>query len=308
MEWAWVKYNAELRQSKSLTPGDELLSHRAYLLNASLLLGIAFTLLVTIGNILGGRTPILVDCIDSGISLACILLLYWLRRRHYLRSALCFMGLILGGTVGSIVRLGSARTPTSAVFLLLVLLSGILFDRRGLVVTTILSSLALLALVAAERAGLLPQAVLTVTINQWVTYTAIFMIGGGLTHMAFFSARQALSRADHEIAERRRGEQALLSTTSELQAALASMSDAVFISDARGNFTTLNEAFATFHRFRDRDEYFRTLAEYPAILDVFFPGCEKAPLESWAVSRALRGETAVGAEYSLLGRTRARHG
>jgi two-component sensor histidine kinase len=37
----------------------------------------------------------------------------------------------------------------------------------------------------------------------------------------------------------------------------------------RGRFFDLNDAFATFHRFKSKDECARTLAEYPDILEVF---------------------------------------
>jgi PAS domain S-box-containing protein len=87
-------------------------------------------------------------------------------------------------------------------------------------------------------------------------------------------------------------------TRSWLAAALQSMTDAVFISDADGNFIETNHAFAAFHRFKE-EECAKTLAEYPDILDVYFPNGEKAPLDMWAVPRALRGEIGQNIEYSL---------
>jgi light-regulated signal transduction histidine kinase (bacteriophytochrome) len=77
------------------------------------------------------------------------------------------------------------------------------------------------------------------------------------------------------------------------------MTEAVFISDAEGRFIHLNDAFATFHRFPSTEECAKTLAEYPAILEVCFPDGTLAPLEMWAVPRALRGEVATNAEYIL---------
>ena len=77
------------------------------------------------------------------------------------------------------------------------------------------------------------------------------------------------------------------------------MTDAVFISDTSGRFVEFNQAFAVFHRFRNKDECSRTFADYPGILDVFFADGTPAPLDMWAVPRALRGETATNAEYML---------
>lgn len=102
-----------------------------------------------------------------------------------------------------------------------------------------------------------------------------------------------------DITERKHSVEALRENQAKLQAALSSMTDAVFISDVAGNFIDFNDAFATFHRFTSKDECARTLSEYPEILEVFMADGELAPLEMWAVPRALRGETVTNAEYRL---------
>jgi PAS domain S-box-containing protein len=86
---------------------------------------------------------------------------------------------------------------------------------------------------------------------------------------------------------------------STLDAALDSIGDAVFISDREGRFINFNDAFATFHRFRDKAGCARTLSEYQAFLDVFLANGELVPVENWAVPRALRGESAINAEFTL---------
>src|ERR1039457_2482889 len=101
------------------------------------------------------------------------------------------------------------------------------------------------------------------------------------------------------VTERKRAEEESRESKAKLEAALASMTDAVFVSDAAGTFIDFNEAFATFHRFRNKAECAKTFAEYPDILDVFMATGELAPLEMWAVPRALRGETVTNAEYTL---------
>jgi PAS domain S-box-containing protein len=102
-----------------------------------------------------------------------------------------------------------------------------------------------------------------------------------------------------DITERKRAEEALRDSRAQLAAALASMTDAVFISDVNGRFVEFNDAFATFHRFRSKEECAKTFSEFPDILDVFLPDGTLAPVEQWAVPRALRGETATNAEYRL---------
>jgi len=103
-----------------------------------------------------------------------------------------------------------------------------------------------------------------------------------------------------ETNERLRSSEAMVSKTlRELEAALASMTDAVFISDAAGQFIEFNDAFASFHRFKNKAECAKRFADYPDILDVFMANGEVAPLDMWAVPRALRGETVTNAEYIL---------
>ncbi len=108
-----------------------------------------------------------------------------------------------------------------------------------------------------------------------------------------------LARQTADIIERMQLEESLHRSHTTLQAALEAMTDGVFISDTQGRFIHFNQAFARFHRFPDKDACARTLAEHPALVDVFFPDGTPVPLEQWAVPRALRGETVTAAEYGL---------
>jgi len=103
-----------------------------------------------------------------------------------------------------------------------------------------------------------------------------------------------------DISEHKKKEELIVEGRAKLQAALASMSDAVFISDTRGNFIHYNDAFATFHRFKNKEECARTFDEYPQFLEVYSLSGELVPAENWAVPRALRGETGTGVEFRLL--------
>jgi PAS domain S-box-containing protein/putative nucleotidyltransferase with HDIG domain len=102
-----------------------------------------------------------------------------------------------------------------------------------------------------------------------------------------------------DITGDRRLQSKAYATQARLDAAVESMTDAVFISDVEGRFIEFNEAFATFHRFGSKEECAKTLAEYPDFLDVYLPSGELAPLEQRAVPRALRGETRTNEEYDL---------
>jgi two-component system, sensor histidine kinase len=96
---------------------------------------------------------------------------------------------------------------------------------------------------------------------------------------------------------RKLAEEALHASRLRLEAALSSMTDAVFITDADGRFVDFNDAFATFHRFKNKSECPKTIAEYPEFLEMWMPDGALVPLDMWLVPRALRGDIATDIEY-----------
>ncbi|MGZ7209288.1 MAG: PAS domain-containing sensor histidine kinase [Methanobacterium sp.] len=102
-----------------------------------------------------------------------------------------------------------------------------------------------------------------------------------------------------DINERKKAEEKLIENKNKLETVIESMNDAVFISDTEGNFINFNEAFATYHKFKNKEEAYKALHEYPDYVDVCFPDGTFAPLDMWAVPRALRGEIVSNAEYIL---------
>ncbi len=102
-----------------------------------------------------------------------------------------------------------------------------------------------------------------------------------------------------DVTERRTGEEALRESQAKLRAALASMTDAVLVTDAKGAFLDFNEAFAAFHRFECKADCPVTLSEYEQLFEVYSPDAELVPFEEWPLSRALRGERRSCAEYTI---------
>jgi PAS domain S-box-containing protein len=102
-----------------------------------------------------------------------------------------------------------------------------------------------------------------------------------------------------DITEQRAVGEALRESRTRLEAALASMTDAVLITDKEGGIATFNDAFAVFHRFKTKENCFKSLADYPALFELLTPEGQVAAVEQWPVSRALRGETTTNAEYIL---------
>lgn len=102
-----------------------------------------------------------------------------------------------------------------------------------------------------------------------------------------------------DITQKKHNEDALKKSTAIFNAALKSMTDAVFISNLEGEIIEFNDAFATFHRFQSKEECLNRLDDYPDILEVYQSNGEQVALDMWAVSRALRGEQVMNEEYSL---------
>ncbi|MBS1792339.1 MAG: PAS domain S-box protein [Acidobacteria bacterium] len=102
-----------------------------------------------------------------------------------------------------------------------------------------------------------------------------------------------------DITDRKKAEAELILGRAKLEAALESMTDAVFFSDARGNLIHFNEAFVAFHRFGDKLGCPRNIAEYPSVLEMTRLDGKRLKFEEWAIPRALKGETGIGHEFRL---------
>ena len=99
-------------------------------------------------------------------------------------------------------------------------------------------------------------------------------------------ALEAIAPALVEAFDRKRAEEALRESRSKLEAAFRSMTEAIFIADAQGRLTDFNDGFVRYHRFRNRDECSRTIADCPQYLDAYFDDGTPAPPEMWAMPRA----------------------
>ena len=84
-----------------------------------------------------------------------------------------------------------------------------------------------------------------------------------------------------------------------LDAALASMNDAVSICDAQGLVIDFNEAFAVFHRFSDKAECAAALANFAQRFELFAPDGTPVAPPDWPMARALGGASASNAEFTL---------
>ncbi|MEI6386358.1 MAG: PAS domain S-box protein [Spirochaetota bacterium] len=211
------------------------------LLNSMTITTVLFDILALIGNSLGGRTPPSVIIMMSSIGLPLVALLHIMIRRGNI--AVVGIALSMSGFAGitaANIGLGTIRSPTASLYLFLILVAGLIFGSRGILLSTLASSLAIAGMIMAENAGLLPTPDYAVTITQWFSYTAQFSLTAGLVFYAIQATNKALARAEKEIRERRHAEAELRKLTRAVEQSPAS----IVITDLAGSIEYANSAFS----------------------------------------------------------------
>ena len=223
-------------------PDDELKTSRAGLLDKLLFATVALVVITLIGSLLAGRAATAILQADMVAVVFCLILHYWVHKGHIRWASLVLISAFLIGISIFSASLGTIRTPATAFYFVIVVGAGFLFDRTGIIVTTVLSSLAILGLVSLENAGWLPQPDYNVTITQWITYTTLIGLTGGLTWSAIQSGRRALRRAEREIAERKRAEEELQTSEAYVRSIIESSVDMIITTDNERRIMEFNRA------------------------------------------------------------------
>jgi PAS domain S-box-containing protein len=223
-------------------PDDEIKTRRAYLLNAALInIGTLIPVLL-IGNLIGGRTPLTVFVADL-LGLASFLVLRaWMQRGKMRLASISLMVISLVLITASVASLGTVRAPATTMFMLVVITGGLLFGLKGMLITTGVCSLLVGGLIGAEKAGLLATPDYTVTITQWIAYTAILGWTGGLTYSALRVIHQALEQAKKEITEAKRVEREIKESEAKFRALVESSMDAILLTSPDGSIQEANPA------------------------------------------------------------------
>jgi PAS domain S-box-containing protein len=274
--------------------GDEDKTRRAVLVNAMSLVTIALALIVIVGDLLGGHTPPAVSAIDGVGLVIGLALRAWLWRGGVRPAGAGIIAFTFIVITAGVALLGGVRAPATATYLLVVILAGLLFDWGGILVAGALSSLAIGGLILAENAGWLPRPDYAVTVTQWVTYTFLCGAAGGLTFYALHATRQALSRADAELAERRRAEsqreaalEALHATTSKLETLIQVSPLAIMLLDHGGNVQLWNPSAERIFGW--------TAQEAIGHPNPLVPAVQRAEYAAWS-DQVLRGQLLINQE------------
>ena len=218
---------------------DEELLLRVRLLYSIAIIIVVIMLASLFGILIVRRTPILTIILDIIMLAIGLLSIYWLRQG---RTRFVGVWLISAGftvITALLVSLGSIRTPTATGYALAVIAAGILFDLPGIIVVSVASSLALLGIMLAGNAGLLPQPDFTTTITQWIIYTMLIGLAGGMTYFSQQLTIESLKRVRKEIDDRKRMEVEMRKLTQAVEQSPVS----TMITDLRGSIQYVNPRF-----------------------------------------------------------------
>jgi diguanylate cyclase (GGDEF)-like protein/PAS domain S-box-containing protein len=219
--------------------GDEEKTRRASFLNVSIHSLMVLLLLTLASMLVGGSMPVNVVA-SSLLALAIMVFLrHWLHRGKVALVGFVLLAVGFSFSTFTLVNIGTIRAPAATVYLLLIVLAGVLFEVRGIVVSTIFSSLLVGGIVLAENAGLLPIPNYSVTITQWITYTVLFATIGWMAFFARRSMQQSLEQAKGEIKAREQAEEQLRKLTRAVEQSPAS----IVITDLNGKIEYVNPRF-----------------------------------------------------------------
>ncbi len=186
--------------------GDEEKTRTAGLLNQAIATSLLLSVLIFIGAVIGNNVPSSAKLIGATWIIVLLLSRMLLHRGKAMFVAFILTFLFFVFLTAANISLGTVRTPTAAIYTLWVILVGMLFKLPGMVVATISSSLAILGLVVAENAGLLPTPDYSVGITQWMNFTVLFGVTASAVYYSNNVVIRTLARADAEIARRKQVE------------------------------------------------------------------------------------------------------
>lgn len=198
--------------------GDEEKTRRASVINFGINIILFAAPLVLIGNLVGGKTPIGVSATNILSIVTVLILRRKLHQGKVLSVSIVLMTAGFAIATFAIIGLGTIRTPTTAMYLFLIVIAVILFDYKGIIISITACSLAILGLIMAENAGLLPKPELSVTVTQWVSYTVLFAMTAGISNEANQMMKNALQKLEKENIERKRIEIELRNLNGSLNA------------------------------------------------------------------------------------------
>ncbi len=188
---------------------DEESTHRYLWLRIGIILGIIYLSLALPLSWTSRTVPRITIFINASV-LACMLLLYLILQRGKIIFSGNALTILLYIWITSInASQGTIRTPASSTYIAMIILAGLFFKWRGILIASIASSLAIAGLIAAENAGLLPTPNYSNSCLQWFAYTFLFASTASLAFYVIRIIQKSLARTRREVEERKKIEEKL---------------------------------------------------------------------------------------------------
>jgi len=176
----------------------------AFLLNTFLnTFSIAFLVLIA-GIYLGEAVPSreIVSKILWGSWLFVIALKWVMRSGWVTQAGILFVALIYAATTLAIYNAGSIRAPAISFYILVIVMTGLIINRRAILIASSVCTITFVWLYYQEINGLLPKPVTTVSITQAVTFTTVIVIITIILFLAVKSIDNAMAHAKQELTAR----------------------------------------------------------------------------------------------------------
>jgi PAS domain S-box-containing protein len=218
--------------------GEDEKTHKARLLNGVLVAAVIFMILVLPIVWLDGDAPFYAKIFDTLLLILSVILLVLLRRGNVsaVGVATITVGFVL--VTGVLVSLGTVLTPTTSIYIFIVIIGGILFGARGIMITTLASSAALAGFMAAQTLGIYTRSTpYTFGILQFAIFILLFGISGALIQFSLKATTNALERSME-------AERQLRHSQAQFRNLFEQTHDAVLITNETGRFIAVNNRAA----------------------------------------------------------------
>ncbi len=212
-------------------------TRQAGFLNLSMVLGLGYLVLLIPVYLLDLSAKSSMLVIDIAALVVILCLRFMLMRGKVTLAGFGLLTLIFVSITIVCISQGTIRTPAAATYLSVIIIAGAISGWMGIFVSTAASSLAILGLILAENAGMLPQPDYSTTLTQWVTYSSLFIITGMLSFYTNSSTREILVQTRQEIVERKQAQDAIRLLESRYRALFENAPDGICLINAKGKFT-----------------------------------------------------------------------
>ncbi len=225
--------------SPPIFEGQERKTQQAVTLNASLWTIISILTIGHIGAFLDGKVPLLLSLLNLALLLTCFAARHILYQgRVKLASTYILFVSTLYLTV-MLTLLGTVRSPITTAYLLVIIITGLQFDRKITIQTTFGISFILLGLILAENNHLLSTPDYSVGATVWISYTLLFGLTSNLILFVSNNTQRYLQRAEEEIVQRKQVEKTLTLYSKAIEHNPIS----IVITDSEGNIQSVNPKF-----------------------------------------------------------------